>query len=55
VPFFQARQIHMTREGAMGECLGEVRRVDVVMEQRPDLNGEIVMAVWEPIVSLNVR
>lgn len=37
----------MTGKGAMDECLGEVGRVDVVMKQRADLNGEIIMAVWE--------
>lgn len=37
----------MTGKGAMDECLGEVGRVDVVMKQRSDLNGEIIMAIWE--------
>jgi hypothetical protein len=37
----------MAWKGAVDECLGEVGRVDVIMEQRSDLNGEIIMAVWK--------
>lgn len=45
----------MAWKSTIDECLSEVGCVDVIVEQRSDLNREIIMAVWEVIVSLKVR
>jgi hypothetical protein len=37
----------MAWKSTMDKCLGEVGRVNVIMEQCSDLNGEVIMAVWK--------
>lgn len=35
----------MTRKVTMNESLGEVGGVDVIVEQRSDLDGEVIMSI----------
>jgi hypothetical protein len=44
-PLFQSRDVHMARQCVLEESFGEIRMIDMVLEDLPNEDREIIMTV----------